>query len=196
MPPQTPTYLPDRLAQTPFLGADGRVNREWLRHLRDTAQMTRQVLTLLGEIQTDVPVVGREEGLGTTLQNVDAAGTILAPGVDLARAYANKDQDHIPDGSEFGRVQNAALTANQVDLSKAGVIGPLGSHKVASNVTSNFTEQRDRRLHRQRSECHHSSLWPWGSGHQLAPAARGNYRPGTSRIFRDSSLRNVLLHHV
>lgn len=127
MPVQTPTFIPDRLANTPFVDQDGRVNRDWMRQLRDLFQIAKQIGTVLGEIQSDVPIVGREEGLGTTVQQLTSSGQL-------------KDADQVAaDGANFGRIKGTALTSNQVDLAKAGVIGLLGSSKVNINITSNYT---------------------------------------------------------
>lgn len=75
----------------------------FVRAIRDLLTRADKILTDKGEVQSAANVTGRNEPLGTTLQNVDAAGTILAAGVDLSRAYLNKTVDNINDGTSFVR---------------------------------------------------------------------------------------------
>jgi hypothetical protein len=79
------------------MGADP--NGPMVRLLQDLTTRADKTTTNLGQIQAVAPIVGRTEGIATTLQNVDTAGTILAAGVDFSRAYANKNTDNIADGT-------------------------------------------------------------------------------------------------
>jgi hypothetical protein len=91
--------LPLRQLRGPIVDAKGNPTRDFMLWLRDLEQKTGPALDIKGQVQATTKVSGRQEQIGTTLQNVDAAGTILAPGVDFARAYANKNTDNIADGT-------------------------------------------------------------------------------------------------
>jgi hypothetical protein len=81
----------------------------------------------IGQIQSVAVIQGRTEPVSATLQNLNANGQL-------------KTADNIAaDGSTFGRVSVAALTANQVDLTKAGVLGLLGSVKLNRNIMLNYS---------------------------------------------------------
>lgn len=64
-------------------------------------------------ISAESVIQGRTEGIGTTVQNIDANGIILGPGIDFARPYLNKTTDNIGDGSGHplagGKAANQAL---------------------------------------------------------------------------------------
>lgn len=90
---------------------------------RDMFTRMDKVLTNLGEVQPSAPVKGRTEGLGITVTNLNSTGQL-------------KTADNIAaDGATFGRVNVVALTSNNVDLAKAGVV-----NKTAANIaeTSNL----------------------------------------------------------
>ena len=86
--------------------------------MRDMLTRSDKTTTNNGAIQSAANVTGRTEPLSSTLQNVTSAGQL-----STADAIA-------ADGSTFGRVAITALTANQPDLSKAGVI-----NKTAANIS-------------------------------------------------------------
>lgn len=71
---------------------------------------------LIGQINAATKIAGRTEGIGTTVGNIDSAGTVTALGVDLSRPYLNKTTDHINDGTGSplagGIAAHAALTAS------------------------------------------------------------------------------------
>lgn len=54
-----------------------------------------------GHLAAGVIVDGHLGTLGDILQYLDENGIVLADGVDFARAYLNKDTDHIADGTGF-----------------------------------------------------------------------------------------------
>lgn len=86
--------------------------------VRDMFTRMDKVLTNLGEVQAVAPVKGRTEGLGVTVTNLNSTGQL-------------KTADNIAaDGVTFARVNAAALTANNVDLAKAGVV-----NKTAANIS-------------------------------------------------------------
>lgn len=68
-----------------------------------------------GNIGPDATINGRST-LAKIVQFIDADGVVTGPGIDFARAYANKDTDHINDGSgnplAGGKVAYAALVAS------------------------------------------------------------------------------------
>lgn len=86
---------PDRLFKTPFLdkqgGASG-ISWAWIKFLQEVEVKVRNTLTLLGQIASTTPVQGRSEGIGTTLQNLSAAGKLSGAGVNFSL-------DSVPDGS-------------------------------------------------------------------------------------------------
>lgn len=134
------TRTPHPFGRIPIADKNGMATREFLKFFVDVLhEKTSQTLTIQSQITAATPVVGRTEGLGTTVGNIDSGGILLAPGADFSRSYTNKHLDNIPDGATYGRTVNSALTANQVDLTKAGVIGPLGSAKINQNVMFNYT---------------------------------------------------------
>lgn len=126
-------------ANQPIVDSSGRPSMEFLLWLQEVHTKVAPTLNLQSQLVSTTKVSGRTEGIGTTVQHLDSAGIVTAPGVDFSRSYTNKQLDNIPDGPTYGRPLNTALTANQVDLSKNGVIGPLGSAKVNKNVMFNFS---------------------------------------------------------
>lgn len=78
-----------------------------------------------GTIAASTKVGSRPEGIGTTLQNIDSSGIITAGGIDFSRSYANKDTDHINDGSgnplAGGKTAYSALVASSPTAGK-GII--------------------------------------------------------------------------
>lgn len=107
------------LFKQPLLERDSKGNitqnitRPWLRWFQDVELKTRAVIDVLGQID---------------------------PGaIDFALPYLNKTLENIPDGVTRAAVSPTALTAGDVDLGKAGVVGELGSAKLVRNVTTNTT---------------------------------------------------------
>lgn len=105
----------------------GRPTRDFEQALIELFARTDPTLTRLGQVQATAPVTGRTEGVGTTVSKLTPAGLLISA-------------DHVAaDGATFGRTSVNALTANNVDLSKAGVVGPLGSAKINQNVMNNYS---------------------------------------------------------
>lgn len=75
----------------------GKFTPLFYRWWRETLQRTFQTLDLQGQVVKTAKVAGRTEGIGTTVQNLDSAGVVAAPGVDFSRAYVNKNLAHVPD---------------------------------------------------------------------------------------------------
>lgn len=94
-----------------------------IRFMHDVLTRIEKSLTNLGQIQSVAPVTGRTEGIGTTVTQLNSSGLL----VDADKVAA--------DGATFGRINMTALTTNNVDLSKAGVVS-----KTADNIaeTSNL----------------------------------------------------------
>lgn len=118
----------------PIVDSNGRPTREFLNWIIHRVEIplapvvTRDPsITKVGQIQSTATVKGRVEGIGTTVQQLTPTGQL-----------ANADQV-AADGPTFGRIKNTALTANQVDLTKAGVLGPMGSAKLSQNVMFNYS---------------------------------------------------------
>jgi hypothetical protein len=105
----------------------GRIAKGWMRLIEDLVKSRDQTVTDAGQIHDVAPIKGRTEGIGITAQRLNATGQLISA-------------DHVAaDGVNFGRVKTTALTVNQVDLAKAGVIGPLGSAKINQNVMFNYS---------------------------------------------------------
>lgn len=85
--------------------------------LRDLITRSDKTQTNLGEIKAEANVTGRTEPLSTTVGNITSVGKL------------NSADNVAADGSTFGRVAITALTSNQPDLSKSGVI-----NKTAGNI--------------------------------------------------------------
>lgn len=68
-------------------------------YFRTLVPSTDKTLTQKGEIKLQAPIVGRTEGIGTTVAKIDSGGVVLAAGVDFSRAYVNKNTDNIADGT-------------------------------------------------------------------------------------------------
>jgi hypothetical protein len=92
-------------------------------YFRTLVPSTDKTLTQKGEIQAKANVTGRAEQISLTLGNITAIGQL------------NNADNIAADGVTFARVNATAVTANNVDLSKAGVV-----NKTAANIaeTSNL----------------------------------------------------------
>jgi hypothetical protein len=91
-------------ARVPIVETDtGMATWNFLKILQDWDTKLRNGLNAIGQITQSIPaatvVQGRTEGIGTTIQNLDATGVLLAAGVDFSRAYVNKNTDNIADGA-------------------------------------------------------------------------------------------------
>lgn len=73
-----------------------KILQDWDTQLRNGLSSIGQ---LVGNIDPVSRVIPRPEGIGVTLQFLDDNGQVLAGGIDFARAYLNKDTDHIADGT-------------------------------------------------------------------------------------------------
>lgn len=105
----------------------GKATPELFRFIRDLVSKTDPTLTQVGQFNSSAPVQGRSEGVGVTVQQLTNTGLLT-------------DADKVAaDGATFGRTSVDALNANRVDLSKVGVIGPLGSAKINQNVMNNYS---------------------------------------------------------
>lgn len=106
----------------------------------------------IGHISPGAIVNGHAGNLGSILQYLDQNGTVLAGGIDFARAYANKDTDHIADGSgsplQGGKVSYLALVASAPSsgevLTFNGTVWqpqalPASNSYLKGNVTINIT---------------------------------------------------------
>jgi hypothetical protein len=107
-------------SRSPIVDGDGNATFSFTKVLQGWDTKLQNGLNQIGQITqpipTSTPVEGRTEGIGVTLQFLDKNGTVLAGGIDFARAYTNKDTDHITDGAGTplagGRVAYAALVAS------------------------------------------------------------------------------------
>lgn len=105
----------------------GKATPELFRFIRDLVSKTDPTLTQVGQFNSSAPVQGRSEGVGATVSQLTPAGLLVS--ADKVAA----------DGATFARVNSTALTANNVDLTKPGVVGPLGSAKINQNVMNNYS---------------------------------------------------------
>lgn len=93
------TFIPSR---APIADKSGMATWAFIKILQDWDTKLRNGLNSIGQITQDIPaatkIVGRI-AIGTILQFIDNGGQVLAGGIDFARAYINKDTDHIADGT-------------------------------------------------------------------------------------------------
>ena len=128
------------ITRVPLVDSNGMATWNALKIFQDWDTKLQNGLNQLGQITQSIPaatqVVGRTEGIGTTLQNIDATGKILAAGIDFARAYANKDTDHIADGT--GSPLAGGKAAEIALVSSAPV--PLASHWLTGIASGTFQQ--------------------------------------------------------
>jgi hypothetical protein len=105
------------LLRTPFQTKEGQISYPWAKWFQEQELKTRQALTILGQIQASTKIQGRTEGIGTTLTNLNPDGSV-------------NSLDNVHDGTNYQRPLATALTAGQVDLGKAGVVGQVTSAKI------------------------------------------------------------------
>lgn len=88
-------------ARVPIVDENRMATWNFLKILQDWDTKLANGLNSIGQITQDIPaatkIVGRV-AIGTILQFLDDGGQVLAGGIDFARAYINKDTDHIADG--------------------------------------------------------------------------------------------------
>ena len=97
---------------------DGVLTPVFIRGFADLLNRVTEALNLQGQLTGNIfptsLIVGRV-AIGTILQYLDDNGIVLGPGIDFARAYVNKDTDHIADGTGSplagGKVAYSALVA-------------------------------------------------------------------------------------
>lgn len=69
-----------------------------------------------GNLGSDASIAGRNATILVILHNIDDTGVVTANGIDFARAYLNKDTDHINDGSGSplagGKIAFAAMVSS------------------------------------------------------------------------------------
>lgn len=110
------TFIPSR---SPIVDSSGMATWSFIKILQDWDTKLRNGLNSIGQITQDIPaatkIVGRV-AIGTILQFIDNGGQVLAGGIDFARAYINKDTDHIADGTGSplagGKAAEIALVAS------------------------------------------------------------------------------------
>jgi hypothetical protein len=78
----------------PIIGKDGKPTTSFKKVLQEWQTKLNQTITLLGEINSKIPIQGRTEGIGTTVQHVDAAGNLAS----LANVN-NTNTDLLTDGT-------------------------------------------------------------------------------------------------
>lgn len=62
----------------PVVDSEGKPTPYFLRLLRDLATRADKTTTDLGQIHAEVPVVGRTDGIGTTVQNLNQQGQLVS----------------------------------------------------------------------------------------------------------------------
>lgn len=112
--------------RSPIVDKDGMPTRDFLQWLIQQEQKTRQTLTQLGQIKDTAPIVGRTEGVGTTVGNIDASGIVKAAGADFSRAYVNKNTDNITDA-----------TGSPLAGGKRGFVALDTNNRLASGINNN-----------------------------------------------------------
>lgn len=111
----------------PLVDEKGNPSRDFLKKLQEYETKLANTITLVGQIASGAVIQGRSEGIGTTASQLNTTGQLVT--ADAVAA----------DGATFGRVNGTALTANNVDLTKSGVVGPLGTPKIDNNMPLNAT---------------------------------------------------------
>lgn len=103
----TQNILSANLLQSPLVDPKtGRMGFEWVKWFQGLQSAQKTVVTSFNEsgqlaavISTASTISGRGGTVGSILGNIGDTGIVLAAGVDFANAYANKDTDHIADGT-------------------------------------------------------------------------------------------------
>lgn len=78
----------------PIIGKDGKPTVSFKKVLQEWQTKLNQTITLLGEINSKIPIQGRTEGIGTTVQHVDSTGNLSS----LANVN-NTNTDLLTDGT-------------------------------------------------------------------------------------------------
>lgn len=110
------TFVPARSA---IADKNGMATWSFIKILQDWDTKLRNSLNSNGQFVGDISptslIVGRV-AIGNILQYIDDGGVVLGLGIDFSRSYANKDTDHIGDGTGSplagGKVAYAALVAS------------------------------------------------------------------------------------
>lgn len=106
-------------ARVPIVDGNKMATWNFLKILQDWDTKLANGLNSIGQITQDIPaatkIIGRG-AIGLILQFIDDGGQVLAGGIDFARAYINKDTDHIADGAGSplagGRAAEIALVTS------------------------------------------------------------------------------------
>jgi hypothetical protein len=120
-------------AKVPIVGSDGHATKEFLNWLSKVVAPVQQVVSSDGNIHPEAPVTGRSEGIGTTVQNMTAAGKLASTDAIAAdgtgspltggkRAAVALDSNNRLAGSFRGNAVNQACVSNlSSGLSNDGV---------------------------------------------------------------------------
>lgn len=110
----------------PIVDKNGVLTLAALLKFNEWEQKLNAAVTLSGQLQPNVSVVGDSIPLGVVTENFTPTGQF-------------DSLDEVLDGTTFAKVKQTALTGNQVDLGKVGVVGQAGSAKILQNVMSNYS---------------------------------------------------------
>lgn len=102
----------------------GMLTRGMLKKFNEWEQKLNAIATLAGQLNAQVSLQGKTATLADTTQNLGDDGKF-------------DSLDNVNDGVVHGRTLQTALTANQVDLSKVGVVGQVASGKIANLAVIN-----------------------------------------------------------
>jgi len=88
---------------------------KWMQGIGNTVNVTFDADgSYQGPIGAQATIAGRST-LASIVNSIDTGGVVTGPGIDFARAYVNKDTDHIADGVGFplagGKAAYLALVA-------------------------------------------------------------------------------------
>lgn len=106
-------------SRSPIVDKDGNPTYPFLKQLLVWQQQLSNGLNSIGQVTQSIPQSTQIQGrvaIGTLLQYIDDNGMVLADGIDFARAYINKDTDHIADGSGLPLNGGKAAQVALVDL--------------------------------------------------------------------------------
>ena len=117
---------------TPLLDArTGLVSREWIKWFQGVQQTVNEGFdsngVYQGVIGTNATFSWRSATIQDILANIDDSGIVTAAGIDFARAYLNKDTDHIADGT------GSPLAGGEVAFAAFVTSGPAAGQMLVFN---------------------------------------------------------------
>lgn len=133
---KTNTFI---LARAPMVDSKGMLTWAGMQTLQtwntQLANGLSEIGEFIGNISDSAHVGSRTEDIGTTLQNVDDAGVIKAPGIDFAREYQNQTLDYIADTTSYKRTTPNEVSGASTAYEALVASGPTGGQALVFNGT-------------------------------------------------------------